>query len=136
MAPPAAKFAVNSRHAIGALLLLFALSSCARSTENDRQALTGKWVPEDGSGHLVFFRPDGVLDYVYDTTVPVVQRLRWELGRKGEVYVKGDDGSAIRTCYYTIEGDKLSIDNGSGRECIGPWVTPPVPMPRAFRKGK
>ena len=112
-----------------------ALLSCKPATEEDRKALTGLWIPDDGSRHTVEFKPDGVFDFVYDVTPPrVVLRLKWSLDTKGKVDIRGDDGSRWKTCRYSIDAGKLAIDDGDGRECLQPAVTPAVPMPRAFTK--
>ena len=121
---------------IGCLFLLLALASCSAPSTEDRKALVGKWMPEDASGHLVLFREDGVFDFLYDTIGPVVLQLSWELPSKGKIYIKASDGSVVRTCYYTIEADRLSIDDGSHAECISPWVTPHIPMPQSFRRAQ
>lgn len=114
-----------------AMILLAVLSACGDPpTAEDRAELVGIWQPEDGSTQTVEFKPDGVFDYRYFATL----RLDWELVRKGEVRLVTVDGSVTLTCHYTIEGDRLRIDNGSGETCVSPGVTPPEPMPLAFRK--
>lgn len=118
-------------------LLGASLFSCNRATEEDRKALIGLWIPDDGPRHTVEFKPDGVFDFVYDAGPPrTVLRLKWSLDTKGKIDIRGDDGSRYKTCPYTIEGDKLSIDNGDGGECLQPAVTPAVPMPKAFSKSR
>ena len=119
---------------IGGFFFLLALVSCSPPSAEDRGALVGRWAPEDGSGHLVLFRENGVFDFLYDTNGPVVLELAWELRRKGKINIKASDGSVVRTCYYTIETDRLSIDDGSHGECISPSVTPHIPMPLLFRR--
>jgi hypothetical protein len=121
---------------IGCLFLLLALASCSAPSAEDRKALVGKWAPEDASGHLVLFREDGVFDFLYDTVGPVVLELSWDLRSKGKIDIKASDGSVVRTCYYTIEADRLSIDDGAHGECISPWVTPHIPMPQSFRRAQ
>jgi hypothetical protein len=119
----------------GGLLLTLALLSCsAPPSAEDRKALVGKWLPEDASGHLVLFREDGVFDFLYDAAGPTVLELAWELTSKGKIAIKASDGSVVRTCIYTIEADRLSIDDGSHGECISPSVTPHIPMPQSFKR--
>lgn len=118
------------RRPVVLVLCAVVLASCAQATEEDRKALIGLWKPEDGTTRTIEFKPDGVFDYKYFAT----WRLRWELGRKGRVYLKGFDGTAFKTCYYNIESDRLTIDNGSGETCATPAATPPNPMPRSFRR--
>ena len=124
-------------HILSIVLMGFSLAACWPETasEEDRKALVGVWVPDDKSGHAIAFRPDGVFDFLYDTGPPrTVLRLKWSLDTKGKVDIRGDDGSRYKTCPYSIDSGKLTIDNGSGAECLSPAVTPPVPMPRTFTK--
>ena len=119
----------------GCLFLALGLLSCsAPPSAEDRKALVGKWAPEDASGHLVLFREDGKFDFLYDTTSRTVLELPWELTSKGKIAIKASDGSVVRVCYYTIEADRLLIDDGSHGECISPWVTPSIPMPQSFKR--
>ena len=128
---------MNGRSIALTALLCGALLSCKPATEEDRKALTGLWIPDDGSRHTVEFKPDGVFDFVYDATPPrVVLRLKWSLDTKGKVDIRGDDGSRWKTCRYSIDAGKLAIDDGDGRECLQPAVTPAVPMPKAFTKSR
>ena len=116
-----------------AIVLMLALSSCSPApTDEDRKAIEGVWRPEDGSGHDVRFAATGVFDYLYDPQI--VLELNWELRTKGKLVIKAEDGTVVRTCYYTIEVDRLSIDDGAHGACIEPSVTPPVPMPLTFRR--
>ena len=118
-----------------AILLILALSSCSPApTDEDRKAIEGVWRPEDGSGHDVRFADTGVFDYLYDPDSRTVLELGWELVTKGKLVLKAADGTVARTCYYTIEGGRLSIDDGAHGACIEPWVTPPLPMPLTFRR--
>jgi hypothetical protein len=106
------------------------LPSCSKATEEDRAAISGLWQPEDGTKRTVEFKADGEFNYLYFATL----RLKWELGRKGQVLLKGSDGSAFKTCFYKIENSRLLIDNGSGDTCVTPAATPPSPMPISFRR--
>jgi len=107
------------------------LSACgAPPTAEDRSALVGLWLPEDGSGQTVEFKQDGVFDYKYFATL----RLNWDLAKKGELRLTTVNGVVKITCYYTIEGNRLRIDNGSGETCVTPSVTPPEPMPLSFTR--
>jgi hypothetical protein len=119
-------------------LLGSSLLSCNPATDEDRKALTGLWIPDDGSRHTVEFKPDGVFDFVYDAGPPsrTVLRLKWTLDTKGEVDIRGDDGARWKTCRYSIAAGGLTIDNGNGAECLQPAVTPPVPMPKAFSRSR
>jgi hypothetical protein len=124
-------------HALSIMLMPLSLAACwpEAASEEDRKALVGVWMPDDGSCHDIAFRPDGVFDFLDDTGPPrTVLRLKWSLDTKGKVDIRGDDGSPYKTCPYSIVGGKLTIDNGSGAECLSPSVTPAVPMPRAFFK--
>jgi hypothetical protein len=117
------RFAVLAAAALG-------IAACDRPSAADRQALVGQWRPEDGSKRRIEFKQDGEFDYVYLAT----WRLRWDLGGSGRVHLAGPDGTIVARCHYRIEGDRLLIDDGSGASCASPRVTPPVPMPTAFRR--
>ena len=40
------------------------------ATEEDRKALVGLWVPDDGSRHTIEFKDNGVFGFVYDAGPP------------------------------------------------------------------
>ena len=116
-------------------LVTASLLSCRPATEEDRKALVGLWVPDDGSRQTIEFKENGVFDFVYDPHPPrIVLRVKWSLSTKGEVDIRQDDGSPYKTCRYSIEADKLAIDDGSGSECLKISVTPTTVMPKAFTK--
>jgi len=109
------------------------LAGCAQSSPEDRAALVGLWLPEDGSPHTVQFKHDGEFDFIYEVTpAPYVLRLQWSLGRKGRINLAS--GGTTITCHYAIEDDRLSIDNGSGGECVRSATTPTTLMPRSFMR--
>ena len=102
------------------------------ATEENRKALTGLWIPDDGSRHTIEFKPDGVFDFVYDVGPPrTVWRVKWSLDTKGKVEIRADDGSRYKTCRYSIDAGNLTIDNGDGLECLR---TADVRMPTAFTR--
>lgn len=112
--------------------LLLVLAACGEAaTPADRDALIGVWSPQDGTGRIIEFKTNGEFDYRYFATL----RMHWELSRKGRLDLSSVDGGVKWTCAYAIEGDLLSIDDGSGKTCVSPGVTPPEPMPFTFRKG-
>ena len=122
-------------------ILLIALMSgslvaCGRpATEQDRKALVGLWMPDDGSRHSIEFKEDGVFDFVYDVGPPrTVLRIKWSLDTKNKVDIRQDDGSHYKTCRYSIAANKLSIDDSSGAECLRSATTPTTLMPRTFIK--
>ena len=116
-------------------LLGGSLLSCKPATEEDRKALTGLWVPDDGSRHTIEFKPGGVFDFVYDAGPPrTVLRIKWSLDTKGKVDIRQDDGSRYKTCRYSIDAGRLSIDDGDGAECLRSATAPTVLMPKAFTK--
>lgn len=124
----------RSRIALVALLS-GSLLACRPATEEDRKALTGLWIPDDGSRHTIEFKQDGVFDFVYEATpFRTVLRIKWLLSTKGKVEIRAHDGSRYKTCRYSIEAGKLSIDDGDGAECLRSATSPTVLMPKAFTK--
>lgn len=108
------------------------LSGCSEpATEADATALTAIWLPDDGSGRYVEFKPDGVFDYQYDRGYTL--RLDWKLAGKGRVALTSGNGVTV-SCNYIMTDGSLAIDNGSGAACFGPSVTPPSPMPTKFKR--
>ena len=111
------------------------LLACNPATEKDRKALVGLWIPDDGSRHTIEFKENGVFDFVYDVGPPrTVLRIRWSLSTKGKVDIRQDDGSHYKTGRYSIDAGKLTIDDGSGSECLRSATTPTTLMPKTFAK--
>ena len=105
------------------------------ATEEDRKALVGLWMPTDGSRHTIEFKDNGVFDFVYDAGPPrTVLQIKWSLDTKGKVDIRQDNGSHYKTCRYAIDAGKLTIDDGSGGECLRSATTPSTLMPRTFTK--
>jgi hypothetical protein len=126
---------MNGGRIVLTVLLGSCLLSCKPATEEDRKALVGLWIPDDGSRHTIEFKPDGVFDFVYDAGPPrTVLRIKWALDTKGKVEIRADDGSRYKTCRYAIEAGKLSIHDGDGAECLRSATSPTVLMPKAFTK--
>jgi hypothetical protein len=117
-------------------LMSGSLLACSRpATEEDRKALVGLWIPDDGSRYTIEFKENGVFDFVYDVGPPrTVLRIKWSLSTKGKVDIRQDDGSHYRACRYLIDAGKLAIDDGSGSECLRSATTPTTLMPRTFIK--
>ena len=83
---------------IALMALCVPLLGCWPATEEDRKALTGLWIPDDGSRLTIEFKPDGVFDFVYDVGPPrTVLRIKWSLDTKGKVDIRADDGSRYKT---------------------------------------
>ena len=124
----------------GSRTLLMALMSgsllaCRPATEENRKALVGLWMPDDGSRHTIEFKETGVFDFVYDVGPSrTVLRIKWSLDTKGKVDIRQDDGSRYKTCSYSIDADGLTIDDGSGSECLRISVTPTTLMPKTFTR--
>jgi hypothetical protein len=117
-------------------LLSGSLLSCKPATEEDRKALVGLWVPDSGPRLTIEFKPDGVFDFVYDPGPPrTTLRVKWALSTKGKVEIRADDGSHYKTCRYSIEAGKLSIDDGDGAACLRTGTTPAILMPKTFTRG-
>jgi hypothetical protein len=116
-------------------LMSGSLLACRPATEEDRKALVGLWMPDDGSRYSIEFKESGVFDFVDDVGPPrTVLRIKWSLSTKGKVDIRQDDGSHYRTCSYSIDAGRLAIDDGSGSECLRISVTPTTLMPRTFTK--
>lgn len=121
-------------HALLVVLLGGSVSACWPATEEDRKALVGLWIPDDGSRHTVDFKNDGVFEFVYDVGPPrTVLQVKWSLGAKGKVDIRQDDGSHYKTCRYSIEAGKLTIEDG-GSECLRSATSPSTLMPKNFTK--
>lgn len=112
------------------LVALFAVAGCNGPTEADRQKLIGLWIPEDGSGQTVEFKEDGVFDFKYSA----IWRLKWELKSATRVELLGVYGGSVNICTFEVEGDRLTLHDGSGESCDRPRVTPPQPIPVTFRR--
>ena len=96
------------------VLLGGSVLACRPATEEDRKALAGLWIPDDGSRYSIEFKKNGVFEFVYDVGPPrTVLRIKWSLATKGKVDIRQDDGSHYRTCRYSIDADKLAIDDGA-----------------------
>lgn len=116
---------------VAIVALVSVLGSCGEApSEEDRLALIGLWMPENGSGKYIEFKADGVFDYKYFVTL----RVHWQLLHPGEVQFGGIGGGGERSCYYEIKDGVLHIDNGKGETCLTPNATPPDPMPLTFRR--
>jgi hypothetical protein len=117
-------------------LMAGSLLACSKpATDEDRKALVGLWVPDDGSRHTIEFMGNGVFEFVYDPApIRTVLQVKWSLDTKGKVDIRQDDGSPYKTCRYSIDAGKLTIDDGSGAGCIRSATTPTVFMPKTFTK--
>jgi hypothetical protein len=125
----------GSRTLLAVLLSGSVLACSPPATEEDRKALVGLWIPDDGPRYTIEFKKDGVFDFVYDVGPPrTVLRIKWSLSTKGKVDIRQDDGSHYKTCRYSIDADKLTIDDGSGAECLRSATTPTTLMPKKFTK--
>ena len=127
---------MNGTHTLLIALMSVSLLACDKpATEEDRKALTGLWIPDDGSRHTIEFKKDGVFDFVYDAGPPrTVLRIKWSLDSKGKVDIRQDNGSHYKTCRYSIAGGKLTIDDGSGSECMRSGAAGETLMPKTFTK--
>jgi hypothetical protein len=92
-------------------------------------------VRDDGSRHTIEFKDTGVFDFAYDAGPPrTVLRIKWSLDSKGNVDIHQDNGSRYKTCRYSIAGGKLTIDDGSGSECMRSGAAGETLMPKTFAK--
>ncbi len=111
------------------------LAACWPATGEDRKALAGLWIPDDGSRHTVDFKENGVFEFVYDVSPPpTVLQVKWSMSTKGKVDIRQDDGSHYKTCTFSIDAGKLTIDDGAGSECLRSATTPTTLMPKKFTK--
>jgi hypothetical protein len=125
---------------IGRALLIVLLGSnllaCSKpATSEDRKALVGLWIPNDGSRHTIEFMDNGVFEFVYDPgPIKTTLQVKWSMDTKGKIDIRQDDGSPYKTCKHAIDAGKLTIDDGSGAGCIRSATTPTVYMPTKFTK--
>ena len=85
----------------------------------DESQLLGLWQAVEQPGKLMEFGQDGTFRYVYDTNPPrAILQLRWEAGSFGKVTLSQENGAGSRSCSVKVEGDSLTIDDGSGQSCI------------------
>jgi hypothetical protein len=124
---------------VGRALLTVLLSgsvlACWPATEEDRKALVGLWIPADGPRYTIEFKENGVFDFVYGVgPLRTILRVKWSLSTKGKVDIRQDDGSHYKTCRYSIDAGKLTIDDGAGSECLRSATTPTTLMPKQFTK--
>ena len=116
-------------------LMLVPLSGCGKpATAEDRTALEGDWLANDGSAHRLYFAPNGTFQFEY--SAGTVWQLHWDLGSSGQIKLSSyEDHVPIADCNYIITGNVLHIDNGQGAPCAKPDVTPDSPIPLGFNRG-
>ena len=120
-----------------ALLLLAALAcgglaACSGSDE-DRAHLVGRWNAVERPPDYIEFREDGVFEYVNGTGIKTVLQIFWKIGSGQSVVLSMADGVNPRRCYYKLEGDHLTFDNGSGASCI-PAEPDDMSMPLTYQR--
>jgi hypothetical protein len=109
---------------IGGALLIVLLGSSLLGCSNpakpeDREALVGLWIPDDGSRHTIEFMDTGAFEFVYDPgPIKTTLLVKWSMETKGKVDIRQHDGSHYKTCKYAIDAGKLTIDDGGGAGCI------------------
>jgi hypothetical protein len=108
------------------------LAAC--SNEADRAKLIGHWVAVGKPSESLDFRDDGSFEYLSGEGIKTSLQIFWKMGSGNKVVLSMADGVNPRSCYYKLDGDHLTFDNGSGSSCI---PAEPDDMPMEYsRTGK
>ena len=113
---------------------LAAAALLAAPAEAQQHQLVGKWESVDQPGKWAEFLANGEFHYRYGTgPTPITLQIYWKTGWSSALTLGSKDGQSVRSCKYRIEGDTLTIDNGSGKSCID---NRPIEMAMKFRRAK
>jgi hypothetical protein len=111
-------------------VLLVALLATSAQAADDK--LVGKWNSVDQPGKWVELRADGVFRYIYDLTPPpTILEIYWKTGWFGTLTLSMANNGNARDCKYKIDGDDLTIDDGSGKSCMDH-----IKMAQRFKRAK
>lgn len=100
-----------------AALLLALLAVSVASAEDNK--LVGNWNAVDQPGKWAEFRADGTFRYIYDLTPPpVILEVYWKAGWFSKVTLSMANNGNPRDCHYRIDGDDLTLDDGTGKSCM------------------
>jgi hypothetical protein len=112
-------------------LLIVAVMACGWlvtcSNEADRAHLLGQWVAVGKPSETLEFRDDRSFEYVSGVGIKTRLQIFWRMGSGHSVVLSMADGVNPRSCYYKLEGDHLTFDDGSGGSCI-PGEPDSMPM--------
>jgi hypothetical protein len=102
------------------LAAVLLLSACDSSDPALREKMIGKWAAKADAKKTLDIRPSGELTYVYDpaATPPTTFDVFWEL-KSGKVTLSIKPHGEGPACAVKVSGDDLTIENGSGRPCMG-----------------
>ncbi len=119
-------------------LLVIASIACgwlaACSNDADRAKLIGHWVAVGKPSDSLDFRDDGSFEYLSGEGIKTSLQIFWRIGSGNNVVLSMADGVNPRSCYYKLDGDHLTFDDGSGGSCI---PAEPDSMPMEYsRTGK
>jgi hypothetical protein len=110
------------------------LLAAAQPAAADDKPLLGTWMAVGQPGKTLEFRDDGMFRYVYNPSPPpTVLQLRWKTGWFGKLTLSQENGGGGRSCSLKVDGDSLTIDDGSGGSCI---PNRPVKMETRFTRVK
>ena len=118
--------------------LIIAIMACgwlsACSNEEDRAKLLGHWVAIGKPTDTLDFRDDGSFEYLSGEGIKTSLQIFWKMGGGHSVVLSMANGENARSCYYKLDGDHLTFDDGSGASCI---PAEPDDMPMDYsRTGK
>ena len=96
------------------------LSACDSSDPALREKMIGTWAAKADAKKTLQFRPSGELIYVSDPAAspPTTFDVFWEL-KSGKVTLSIKPHGEGPACVVSVKGDDLTIENGSGRSCMG-----------------
>ncbi len=113
-----------------AFILFFATVQAAAADDK----LVGLWQAVEDPTKMMEFSQDGTFRYVYSPAAPrAILHLRWKAGWFGKVTLSQENGDGSRSCSVKVQGDSLTIDDGSGRSCI---PNRPVEMLTRFTRAR
>jgi len=103
-------------------LLVVAIMACgwlaACSNDADRAKLIGHWVAVGKPSETLDFRDDGSFEYVSGEGIKTRLQIFWRMGWGNKVVLSMANGVNPRSCYYKLDGNHLTFDDGSGSSCI------------------
>ena len=110
------------------------LSACDSSDPALREKMIGMWAAKADAKKTLEFRPSGEMTYVSDPAAspPTTFDVFWEL-KSGKVTLSINPHGEGPACAVSVKGDDLTIENGSGRSCMG---GDPIKMEMEFTRIK